>query len=529
MTIITGPQPNQAPRTNTTNYWHPQETNLLNLHKSMEYDGSGQPAIRILSGYEAASRTAFGEPISVPLWPIIQLDALYGFDPREFEIFTANGGNVDQDTAKVLFRAHTGTAAGGYGVIRSNRVIRYRPGQGVLARFTAQYDNPQTGVTLRAGLFAQEQSLSIGYDGTQFGILRQNGGKAEIVKLTIDSNTAGDATVTLNGVTTTITLSTTNTATSAKEISATAFPGWITEQCDNRVFFLSTTLGPKTPGTYSVGGTATGTIAAVQTGVENVNNWTYQSDFNVDKLDGTGVSGVVLDPSKLNIYQIQFRWLGAGEIRFSLENPINGDMIFFHHIHYSNRHTTVHLDNPSFKIGYIAANLSANTITDAHAGGASMMAAQEGLQVDNAFPTATNVSKSNLASNTVHGLITLKNSLIYQDKINLRKVKMKRLSVAFQGNDPVILYILLNGVKSVGHTFNSIGTYSCIQKDTSAGSYTITNEIPLAEFVLPINGSGTFDLDSLELSIPPGDNLNIAISSTQNISSLSCAVTWIEI
>lgn len=514
---------------NSTNYVHPNEDNLWNLHKAMEYDGGGKPALRTIADHEAASRSAFGEPLSVPLWPIIQLDALYGFDPREFETFTANGGSVDQDAARVLFKVHTGTAAGGYGVIRSNRIIRYRPGQGVLARFTAQFENPQSGVTLRAGLFAQEQSLSVGYDGTKFGILRQNGGKAEIVKLTIGSNTAGTATVTLNGVTTDITLTTTDPVTSAKEISATAFAGWITEQCDNRVFFLSTSVGVKTPGTYSVGGTVTGTIAAVQSGAENNNNWTYQSDFNIDKLDGTGISGVTLDPSKLNIYQIQFRWLGAGEIRYTIENPINGDMIFFHHEHYSNRNNTVHLDNPSFKIGYIAANLSASTVTDAHVGGASMMAAQEGLQIDNAFPTASNVSKTNLANTTVHGLMTLKNSLIHRDKINLRKVKLKTLSIAYQGNDPAIIYILLNGVKSAGHAFASVGAYSCIQKDTSTGSYTIANETPLAEFVLPVNGSGTFDLDALELTIPPGDNLNICISSGQNISSVACAATWVEV
>jgi len=519
--------PNLNP--NSTNYQHSFEPNTNDLVHAMDYNGEGQPAIRTIADHEAASRTAFGEPISVPLTPIIQLDALYGFDPKEFETFTANGGSIQQDTAKTLFKVHTGTSAGGYSVLRSNRVIRYRPGQGVMARFTAQFENPQTGVTLRAGLFAQEQSLSIGYNGTQFGILRQNGGKAEIVKLTVVSNTVGTATITLNGVTTNVSLSSTNTATSAKEISATAFSGWLTEQCDNTVFFVSTTLGPKSPNTYSVGGTVTGTIAAVQLGVADVTNWTYQNEFNIDKLDGTGVSGVTLDPSKLNIYQIQFRWLGAGEIRFAIENPINGDMIFFHHEHYSNRNNTVHLDNPSFRIGYIAANLSANTITDAHTSGASMLAAVEGFQVDNAFPTATNVSKTNLTNSSTHALITLKNSVVHQDKINLRKVKLKVLSVAFQGNDPVILYILLNGVKTTGYTFNSIGTYSCIQKDTSTGDYTIANETPLAEYVLPINGSGTFDLDALELTIPPGDNLNIAVSSGQNISSIACAVTWTEV
>ena len=399
-------------RQNTTNYEHPQETNLLDLHRAMEYNGEGKPAIRILdTNTGAASNSAFGETMIVPLTPVIQLDALYNFDPREFEQFTANGGSVQQDTNKLLFQAHTGTAAYGYGVIRSNRMARYRPGQGMMARFTAMFDNPQAGVTLRAGLFAQEQALVIGYNGTQFGILRQNGGKAQIVKLVVTSNTAGTATITLDGVTKNVTLSTTNTTTSAREIAVTAFTGWLTQQVDNTVFFLSSMVGVRS-GANSAGGTLTGTVSVAQTGVAHTETWTYQSEWNVDKLDGTGSSTVNLDPTKLNIFQIQFRWLGAGEIRWAIENPLNGDLIYFHHIHYSNRNTTVHLDNPSFRIGYIAYNETNTTITDAHVSGASMMVAIEGSIEDNVFPSAANVTKSTLAQNTAHSLITLKNNLI---------------------------------------------------------------------------------------------------------------------
>lgn len=37
----------ENPRTNSTNYQHPQETNLLNLHKAMQYNSDGEPEVRI--------------------------------------------------------------------------------------------------------------------------------------------------------------------------------------------------------------------------------------------------------------------------------------------------------------------------------------------------------------------------------------------------------------------------------------------------------------------------------------------------
>lgn len=513
---------------NSTNYIHPNEENLFNLHKAMEYNGEGKPALRILdTNTGAASNSAFGEMLSAPITPVIQLDALYGFDPREFQSFTANGGSILQDTARTLFQAHTGTQAYGYAVIRSNRSARYRPGQGLMARFTAMFDHVQEGVTLRAGLIAQEQSLIVGYNGTRFGILRQNGGKAEIVKLTISSNTAGTAVVTLNGVATNVTLSTTNTTTSAREIAATSFTGWQTQQVDNVVWFLADAVEVKS-GVHTISGTAAGSISIVQIGKAHTDTWTYQSDWNIDKLDGTGVSGITLDTSKLNIFQIQFRWLGAGEIRWAVENPLNGDLIYFHHIHYSNRNTTVHLDNPSFRIGYAAYNTNNTTITDAHVHGASMMVAIEGNIVDNSWPTGAHVIKKSLAQDSVHGLMTLKNKLIHRDKINLRRVQLKSLTVAYQGNDPCVISLFLNGTFSTTHTFNKVADYSCVALATGTGTFTYAAEQPLAEFIIPINGSGDFDLEKLGLVIPPNSRLNIAVSSSQSIASIAAAVTWIE-
>ena len=53
------------------------------------------------------------------------------------------------------------------------------------------------------------------------------------------------------------------------------------------------------------------------------NNLIAQSSWNIDKLDGTGPSKNVLDISKGNIYEIEFQWLGVGEVIYR----INGDIV----------------------------------------------------------------------------------------------------------------------------------------------------------------------------------------------------------
>lgn len=45
---------------------------------------------------------------------------------------------------------------------------------------------------------------------------------------------------------------------------------------------------------------------------------TPRSDWNGDKCDGTGLSKFNLDVTKLNIYWIDYQWLGAGRVRFGV-------------------------------------------------------------------------------------------------------------------------------------------------------------------------------------------------------------------
>ena len=526
---------NQNP--NSTNYVHTFEPNTNDVSLAMAYNGQGEPVLRvglsnIASSGNPGGLTAFGEPIAVPITPVIQLDGLYGLDPYEFETFTFGTGVAE--TTNTLMQTKTGTGAYGYGVVRSNRVARYRPGQGMMARFTAKFDGAQTGVTLRAGLFAQEQALMFGYDTNgKFGILIQNGGKAHIEKLTVTvgpGNGGGTVTITLNGVATVVAVTGTDTTVVAAQIAAEAFAGWTTEQVDNEVRFLSTSVGP-IAGAFSATGTGTYTIETVQTGVAHNDQWTYQEDWDVDKMDGTGASTVNMDWSKMNIFQVDFRWLGIGEIRWSVENPDTGDMMFVHHSHFSNTQTDVHIDNPCFKIGYVAANLTANTITTATCAGASMMVAIEGILKDNAFSTGfPSDEKSSLGASvtTAHHIVSFKNDLTYKDKINLRLMKLRSMSVAFQGNDPAVIYLFLDAAKDTNHEWTTINTWSSVSRDVSPGVITITDNKPLVAYTLPINGSDTFDLSTLDMAIPPGSRVCVGMLSGQQMSGVRVSMNWIE-
>jgi len=252
----------------------------------------------------ACSKSAFGENLAIPLTPKIQGDAIYGLDPRNFDTFKfSNSGIATHENN--TFKVGCGTDANSYGVIRSTNFLRYRPGQGVVGRFTASFSNNPVGFTQRAGFFNQENSLQIGYAHTngQFGILRATGGKTHIHQFTFTALDDGNVTVTINGTAfTAVTLSTGtiagNIAQLVQGLRAQALFNalYLAEYDQTKITFLATSLGAQN-GTNNVTSTATVTFTSshLQLGVAQTENWTFQEDFNLDKLDGTGYSGVTLD------------------------------------------------------------------------------------------------------------------------------------------------------------------------------------------------------------------------------------------
>ena len=489
----------------------------------------------------ATSRSAFGEPIAVPLTPVVQLDKIYGLDPKQFETYTSQSGSVFDDPRSALMQCSTGTAVGGYGVIRSARAVRYRPGQGAVARFTAKFSPGVAGYTQRAGFFTQEQALQVGYDGEQFGILLQNGGKAHIYSFIIvaGATVTGNITIRLNSVPTVVAVTAGDSiATVARKI-ADAFAinnDWLVEYSNNRVVFLAKSVGPKAglfdyADTDGTGVNAIGTTT--QTGVAHTDNWIPQQSFNIDTLDGNGPSTVNIDPTKLNIFQINFRWLGAGELRFAIENPLNGDMIFFHHIHYSNQNIDVHIDNPSLKIGYVAASLGGSG-TNVVVEGASIMGGIEGVIQNTKLPVAANISYNpspNLGSLTYHHALTIHNRLVYNFKINTREVLLKNINASFTTASTVPVTVLLfydfSSLPDLEYATQS-EQYSSVYYSTTTGTVTLGNNLPVYIIDVPGGGNSSVDLTDLRIAIPPNHNISALVYASGAISRVALSLTWVE-
>jgi hypothetical protein len=84
-----------------------------------------------------------------------------------------------------------------------------------------------------------------------------------------------------------------------------------------------------------------------------------QSDWNGDKLDGTGDSGFTLDLTKAQIFWEDFEWLGVGSVRAGF--VINGQTIICHTFQNANNLTSVYMTTAILPVRYEITNTGAST------------------------------------------------------------------------------------------------------------------------------------------------------------------------
>lgn len=86
-----------------------------------------------------------------------------------------------------------------------------------------------------------------------------------------------------------------------------------------------------------------------------------QSLWNMDKLDGTGESGITLDLSKIQIFLIDFQWLSAGRVRFGF--VIAGKLYYVHEFYHANIDTEKYMQTASLPLRAEVINSAATSGT----------------------------------------------------------------------------------------------------------------------------------------------------------------------
>jgi len=196
-----------------------------------------------------------------------------------------------------------------------------------------------------------------------------------------------------------------------------------------------------------------------------------QSDWNIDKMDGSGNSGITLDGSKSQILIIDFEWLGVGRVRMGW--VINGIPIYTHQFLHANVGTSVYMSTPNLPIRYEIENDGTGEAASVYHICSTIIS--EGGQQDIGVTHAASTEAEHINANTAgtyYAVFGIRLKSANLDGI----VKLERINVLIDTADDFHWEIRMNPTVAGTPVWASHGTHSVIDQATgdTAGSPSVT-------------------------------------------------------
>jgi len=253
--------------------------------------------------------------------------------------------------------------------------------------------------------------------------------------------------------------------------------------------------------------------------------WHAQADWNIDPMDGSGPSGQTLDPTKGNIYHVQFQWLGFGRILYGVEDGATGAIVPVHQICLANATTETSLVNPSFPAMAKVENTTNAT---------NVQVKVPGLAVSVEGATR-NLGPRNSADNAKAGIgTTLTNVLTIRSKEsfggigNQVPVDVLFCGASTDGNKVGRIELVLNATIGGSPSWVDVRPGTSVMEVDVAGT-TVTGGAVLMTIPIGRSDSKIVDLTNIEIQLQPGDRLTLAAHTTAGgTNEFGGALTWAE-
>lgn len=483
--------------------------------------------------------SAFGDLSTSENTPVIQEDFVYGASTESWAFFINGGGSTDTVNLSMLSAYSGNSDTSSLVSVRTRRNLVYRPGQGSMGRFTAMFSTGVAGTIQFAGFGNAETSLGfVTNEYGYFGVVRSSGGVRQVTNINIDvkSSNAQNATVTLDGKA--FTCAVTNGATvdvTAAEIAfcdySTQYPGWSAQAHRSSVTFIPAIPGVLS-GSYSLTFPTSGSATASQksTGKNPNVEFIPQANWNLDTMDGTAStsnpSGQYIDYTKLNVYQIQYQYLGGGAITFYAENQNSGELIGIHRIKYAGREYSPSISNPTMPFVISARNVGV-------AGGvtiksASIAAFNQGIYRDLGQQRAYSVTKT--IGTSFVPILTLNNSresINQVNAVNQREIAPISLNISNTGTKGMEIIVVEQARLGTDRYYSYVSTNtSPARVDYTATSY--TNGIARLYRGIPAGQADEIDLTPYLFRLEPGNSISVIGRAVSVGTDASVSLQWVS-
>ena len=261
---------------------------------------------------------------------------------------------------------------------------------------------------------------------------------------------------------------------------------------------------------------------------------TPQSGWNVDKLDGSGPSGITLDITKAQILFMDIEWLGLGTVRTGF--VINGQFVPCHYFHHANVIDSTYISTASLPLRYEIENKAATSSPSRLKQVCSTVISEGGYELrglQQAIGTSITAPKQLTTAGTYYPVVSIRLKSTKLDAI----VILTALSMMGVATGIYSWRVIASGTTPNG-TWTDAGSNSAVQYKLDGTS--VTGGRILASGYFTSNSQGATSIDilkealfkfQLERNSFTGEayELTLAVSASTNTEIVHGSMDWEEI
>jgi hypothetical protein len=270
-----------------------------------------------------------------------------------------------------------------------------------------------------------------------------------------------------------------------------------------------------------------------------VNTRIAQSNWNIDPLDGTGISGVTLDLSKAQIQFIDIEWLGLGTVRTGF--VINGEYIHCHSFHHANINNTTYITTASLPLRYELTNTGLTATASTMKQVCSTVISEGGYELrgrQQAVETPISTPRDLTVAATYYPVISirLKSTPDRLDAI----VILTALSILGVGNNGYFNWRVIAGGDTTGGTWTSADANSAVEYNLGGTSFSFTGSRTLASGFIASTTQSAGSIDILKEALfkfqlerdtfaSKAEELTLVVAAKTSGDDVYASLDWEEI
>lgn len=195
-----------------------------------------------------------------------------------------------------------------------------------------------------------------------------------------------------------------------------------------------------------------------------------QNQWNCDKMDGKGKSGITVDWTKCQILFADIQWLGVGTIRIGLE--IDGTPYCVHTFDNANLTSTTYMTTANLPIRYEVENLGTTSSAGTLLQICSTVITEQGTNDDGGYYThSANSGITAINVTTRRNVLAIRPKLLLNSITNRAKISISDIELMVGGNN-VLWELVYNPTLGGSPSYTSVSDNSPVEFDIAGTTIT---------------------------------------------------------